>query len=60
MGVYIFKYDVLKKYLTDDERDPNSANDIGKKIIPKMHADGQKMLAYRFEGFWKDVGTIYS
>lgn len=60
MGVYIFKYDVLKKYLTDDERDPNSANDFGKNIIPKMLADGQKMLAYRFEGYWKDVGTIHS
>lgn len=60
MGVYIFKYDVLKKYLTDDERDPNSSNDFGKNIIPKMLADGEKMLAYSFEGYWKDVGTIQS
>ena len=60
MGVYIFKYDVLKKYLTDDERDPESANDFGKNIIPKMLADGEKMIAYRFEGYWKDVGTIQS
>lgn len=60
MGVYIFKYDVLKKYLTDDERDPNSTNDFGKNIIPKMLADGEKMLAYSFEGYWKDVGTIQS
>ena len=60
MGVYIFKYDVLKEYLTDDERDPSSANDFGKNIIPKMLANGEKMLAYRFEGYWKDVGTIQS
>lgn len=60
MGVYIFKYDVLKKYLTDDERDPSSSNDFGKNIIPKMLADGEKMMAYRFEGYWKDVGTIQS
>ena len=60
MGVYIFKYDVLKKYLTDDERDPESANDFGKNIIPKMLADGEKMVAYSFEGYWKDVGTIQS
>ena len=60
MGVYIFKYDILKKYLTDDERDPDSANDFGKNIIPKMLADGEKMMAYKFEGYWKDVGTIHS
>ena len=60
MGVYIFKYDVLKQYLTDDERDPESSNDFGKNIIPKMLADGEKMMAYRFEGYWKDVGTIQS
>ena len=60
MGVYIFKYDVLKKYLTDDERDPASSNDFGKNIIPKMLNDGEKMMAYRFEGYWKDVGTIQS
>ena len=60
MGVYIFKYDVLKKYLTDDERDLSSANDFGKNIIPKMLENGEKMLAYRFEGYWKDVGTIQS
>lgn len=60
MGIYIFKYDVLKKYLTDDERDPESSNDFGKNIIPKMLADGQKMMSYRFEGYWKDVGTIQS
>ncbi len=60
MGVYIFKYDILKKYLTDDERDHESSNDFGKNIIPKMLADGEKMMAYQFEGYWKDVGTIQS
>lgn len=60
MGVYIFRYDILKKYLIDDERDPESSNDFGKNIIPKMLEDGEKMLAYRFEGYWKDVGTIHS
>lgn len=60
MGIYIFKYDVLKKYLTDDERDASSSNDFGKNIIPKMLADGEKMMSYRFEGYWKDVGTIQS
>lgn len=60
MGIYIFRYDILKKYLTDDERDPNSENDFGKNIIPKLLADGQKLMSYRFEGYWKDVGTIQS
>lgn len=60
MGIYIFKYDVLKKYLTDDERDPESSNDFGKNIIPKMLADNEKMMSYRFEGYWKDVGTVQS
>ncbi len=60
MGIYIFKYDVLKKYLTDDERDPESQNDFGKNIIPTMLANGEKMMSYRFEGYWKDVGTIQS
>ncbi len=60
MGIYIFKYDVLKKYLTDDERDPASANDFGKNIIPKMLQNGEKMCSYTFEGYWKDVGTVQS
>ena len=60
MGIYIFKYETLKKYLTDDERDASSSNDFGKNIIPKMLADGEKMMSYRFEGYWKDVGTIQS
>ncbi|MBR4724143.1 MAG: glucose-1-phosphate adenylyltransferase [Clostridia bacterium] len=60
MGIYIFNYQLLKKYLTDDERNPESANDLGKNIIPQMLANGEKMVSYRFEGYWKDVGTIYS
>lgn len=60
MGIYIFKYDVLKKYLEDDERNPNSANDFGKNIIPEMLKNNEKLATYRFEGYWKDVGTIRS
>ena len=60
MGIYIFKYDALKKYLTDDERDPNSENDFGKNIIPKMLENGEKMMSYCFNDYWKDVGTIQS
>ena len=60
MGVYVFTWDKLRKYLTEDEKDPNSSNDFGKNIIPKMLADGQKMVAYSFNDYWKDVGTIES
>ena len=60
MGVYIFTWSVMKKYLTDDNADPNSKNDFGKNIIPRMLGDGLKMMAYGFEGYWKDVGTISS
>ncbi|MGN0964221.1 MAG: glucose-1-phosphate adenylyltransferase [Dysosmobacter sp.] len=60
MGIYVFSWQALRKYLTEDEADPNSDNDFGKNIIPKMLADGQKMTAYRFEGYWKDVGTLES
>lgn len=60
MGIYIFRADVLKKYLTEDDADEKSSNDFGKNIIPKMLADGKKMYAYLFEGYWKDVGTIKS
>lgn len=60
MGVYVFTWSVLKKYLIADENDPKSDNDFGKNIIPKMLGDGNKMLAYRFDGYWKDVGTIQS
>ena len=60
MGIYIFTYEVLKKYLESDERDPSSANDFGKNIIPTMLENGEKMVSFRFEGYWKDVGTIHS
>ena len=60
MGIYIFRRDKLEKYLVEDEADENSSNDFGKNIIPNMLRDGQKMFAYEFEGYWKDVGTISS
>lgn len=60
MGIYIFTREKLEKYLIDDENDPNSSNDFGKNIIPTMLAAGEKMFAYPFEGYWKDVGTISS
>lgn len=60
MGVYVFSWDKLKKYLIEDEADPNSANDFGKNIIPNMLNDRQRMFAYPFKGYWKDVGTIDS
>ena len=60
MGVYIFKWDVLRKYLIDDENDKKSSNDFGKNIIPALLNDGRRLFAYTFSGYWKDVGTIYS
>ena len=60
MGVYIFRWDKLRQYLMDDEADPNSSNDFGKNIIPAMLANHEKMYAYAFDGYWKDVGTIDS
>ncbi|MBO5136369.1 MAG: glucose-1-phosphate adenylyltransferase [Clostridia bacterium] len=60
MGVYVFTWKVLKKYLIEDEKDVNSDNDFGKNIIPKMLENGKKLMAHRFDGYWKDVGTIQS
>ena len=60
MGVYVFTWDVLKKYLQNDEKDKESANDFGKNIIPTMLEKGENMCAYPFEGYWKDVGTVQS
>ena len=60
MGIYIFTWEKLRKYLTEDEADKTSSNDFGKNIIPNMLADQQRMVAYPFEGYWKDVGTIDS
>ena len=60
MGIYIFTYQKLRQYLIEDEADPNSSNDFGKNIIPNMLNAGEKMMVYRFQGYWKDVGTIDS
>ena len=60
MGIYIFNYEKLKKYLIEDEADPNSSKDFGKNVIPNMLRAGEKMWPYRFEGYWRDVGTITS
>jgi glucose-1-phosphate adenylyltransferase len=58
MGVYVFRWSVLREYLIEDNDDPNSDNDFGKNIIPKMLENGHNLLAYEFDGYWKDVGTI--
>ncbi|MGO5021492.1 glucose-1-phosphate adenylyltransferase [Lawsonibacter sp. LCP25S3_G6] len=60
MGIYVFTWSKLRQYLIDDEADPNSSNDFGKNIIPNMLAAGEKLMTYRFSGYWKDVGTIDS
>ena len=60
MGIYIFNWDLLKKYLDEDEKNPNSDNDFGKNIIPNMLNDGRKLFAYPFKGYCRDVGTIQS
>ncbi|WP_054251909.1 glucose-1-phosphate adenylyltransferase [Neofamilia massiliensis] len=60
MGIYIFKWDKLKEYLIEDENDKTSANDFGKNIIPKMLKAGERLFAFNFKGYWKDVGTVRS
>ncbi|MBR3767296.1 MAG: glucose-1-phosphate adenylyltransferase [Clostridia bacterium] len=60
MGVYIFTWKKLREYLIADENTPGSSNDFGKNVIPAMHEAGERMFAYRFDGYWKDVGTIDS
>ena len=60
MGVYIFTWSVLRKYLIDDENNPSSGNDFGHDVIPAMHSAGERLFAYQFDGYWKDVGTIDS
>lgn len=60
MGIYVFSWDKLRKFLIEDEANPASDNDFGKNIIPNMLASKEKMVAYPFEGYWKDVGTIDS
>ncbi len=58
MGVYIFTWEKLKRYMIEDEANPASSNDFGKNIIPNMLNAGERMFAYPFEGYWKDVGTV--
>lgn len=60
MGIYIFTWEKLRKFLIEDEANPASDNDFGKNIIPNMLNSHEKMIAYPFEGYWKDVGTINS
>ena len=60
MGIYVFTWDKLRRYLTEDENDPKSSNDFGKNVIPAMLKAGERMYVYRFSGYWKDVGTIDS
>ncbi|MDE7390502.1 MAG: glucose-1-phosphate adenylyltransferase [Lachnospiraceae bacterium] len=60
MGIYVFSWNKLKKYLELDATNPNSANDFGKDVLPAMLENGERMFAYPFEGYWKDVGTIDS
>lgn len=60
MGVYIFTWKVLRRFLELDEKEKNSQNDFGKNIIPAMLSAGLRLYAYRFSGYWRDVGTIES
>ncbi len=60
MGVYVFTWEKLRQYLMEDERNIKSSNDFGKNIIPAMLANEEKLVAYSFDGYWKDVGTIES
>ena len=60
LGIYIFNYEKLRSYLIADEADPNSSKDFGKNIIPNMLNAGEKLWAYRFNDYWRDVGTITS
>ena len=60
MGIYVFNWSVLREALIEDEDDPKSSNDFGKNIIPKLLSGGHKLMAYPFDGYWKDVGTIDS
>ena len=60
MGVYVFTWKTLRKYLVSDSKDPNSDHDFGNNIIPTMLNDGLLLQAYRFKGYWRDVGTLAS
>jgi len=60
MGIYIFNWDKLRRFLIEDDADEESSKDFGKNIITKMMASGERMFAYTFKGYWRDVGTIES
>ncbi len=60
MGIYIFNKGILEKYLAEDDSDSTSSNDFGKNVIPAMLKNGERMYAYSFSGYWKDVGTVES
>ncbi|GIN86662.1 glucose-1-phosphate adenylyltransferase [Heyndrickxia sporothermodurans] len=60
MGVYLFNWKMLRNYLIEDDNNELSSNDFGKDIIPKLLVDQRKLYAYRFNGYWKDVGTVQS
>ena len=60
MGIYVFNWDILRSFLIADEEDDNSSNDFGKNIIPNLLHAGHKLMAYQFDGYWKDVGTVDS
>lgn len=60
MGIYVFTWQKLKKYLTEDESNPSSSNDFGKDVIPSMLNSGELLKVYRFNDYWKDVGTVNS
>ncbi|EFU41291.1 glucose-1-phosphate adenylyltransferase [Paenibacillus vortex V453] len=60
MGIYLFRWDYLKQHLMEDAADPNSSHDFGKDVIPKMLSGEEPLLAFRFQGYWRDVGTVES
>ncbi|OOC61049.1 glucose-1-phosphate adenylyltransferase [Paenibacillus ihbetae] len=60
MGIYLFRWDYLKQHLLEDAADPNSSHDFGKDVIPKMLSGNESLLAFRFQGYWRDVGTVES
>jgi glucose-1-phosphate adenylyltransferase len=60
MGIYVFSWEKVRRYLEEDAANPDSSNDFGKDVIPAMLGNGERLFAYRFEGYWRDVGTIDS
>ena len=60
MGIYLFNWPILKKYLVKEENNPSSSKDFGKDVIPSMIRDNLHLHAYQFNGYWKDVGTVES